>query len=529
MEENSLTSAAAPNTHNPHSCSEFDIWADPLDLKGPWSSLFYVGGMTYMFLAVHLVCDHYFVHAVEKIGRACNLADDVAGATLMAAGTSAPELVSGLIGVFVAGAGDVGVGTVVGSLVFNSLVITGLCIIVAPNPAGLAIGCISTTRDVFAFSVAILILTLCFADGKITQAESCMMVGAYLLHLFVCFNLERICSAVTGNDSWYKDHDRTSDEENSSDNGSIELSNIPADTSGSSAATATTTTTSSSSVWEKGLCPATGKEYWYNSETDESTYDDPTKEAPVQTTVDMNVGSKPGRPTSTSELQGDISENRSLLAQCIASCGTVPSHNHLSHASNALGVIYYLLCAPILWAFAWSIPNCSRAKWRNWYPLTLFNSVAWLALLIFLMIAWAQKAGCLLGISDAVMGLTFCAAGTSAPDCLASIIVAREGKSKMAVSNIFGSNTFDVLLALGLPWMVHYCASNEVVVVDSKNIVPNAIILVLLVFFFVACISSSAIGSGAGGGFRPMLPRWSGALHLSLYACYLIFVIVWAA
>lgn len=46
----------------------------------------------------------------------------------------------------------------------------------------------------------------------------------------------------------------------------------------------------------------------------------------------------------------------------------------------------------------------------------------------------------LLGIDDYVMGLVFVAAGTSIPDLLASILVAREGAGSMAVSNAIGSN-----------------------------------------------------------------------------------------
>lgn len=87
-----------------------------------------------------------------------------------------------------------------------------------------------------------------------------------------------------------------------------------------------------------------------------------------------------------------------------------------------------------------------------------------------------------LDIPDYIMGITFLAAGTSVPDCMASLIVARQGKKKkkcntpcdnlcnanasvqqnvscpfsgmgdMAVSNSIGSNIFDILLGLGFPW-----------------------------------------------------------------------------
>ncbi|POI19867.1 hypothetical protein CIB84_016388 [Bambusicola thoracicus] len=50
------------------------------------------------------------------------------------------------------------------------------------------------------------------------------------------------------------------------------------------------------------------------------------------------------------------------------------------------------------------------------------------------------------------MGITFLAAGTSVPDCMASLIVARQGLGDMAVSNTIGSNVFDILVGLGVPW-----------------------------------------------------------------------------
>lgn len=62
--------------------------------------------------------------------------------------------------------------------------------------------------------------------------------------------------------------------------------------------------------------------------------------------------------------------------------------------------------------------------------------------------------GTTLGIPDTVMGLTFVAAGVSIPDALSSIAVIKEGYGDMAVSNAVGSNVFDILICLGLPWLI---------------------------------------------------------------------------
>lgn len=84
------------------------------------------------------------------------------------------------------------------------------------------------------------------------------------------------------------------------------------------------------------------------------------------------------------------------------------------------------------------------------------------------------RLGDTLKIPDSVMGITFLAAGTSVPEAVSSVIVAKQGKimllwswflyildpflhlghGSMGISNSIGSNTFDILLCLGLPWFI---------------------------------------------------------------------------
>ncbi len=52
------------------------------------------------------------------------------------------------------------------------------------------------------------------------------------------------------------------------------------------------------------------------------------------------------------------------------------------------------------------------------------------------------------------MGFTILAAGVSMPDMFASVAVVKQGYGDMAVSNAIGSNVFDILLCLGLPWFL---------------------------------------------------------------------------
>ena len=63
-----------------------------------------------------------------------------------------------------------------------------------------------------------------------------------------------------------------------------------------------------------------------------------------------------------------------------------------------------------------------------------------------------------------LMGLTIVAAGTSVPDAISSVVVAKSGEGDMAVSNAIGSNVFDILLGLGLPFLLPQsgsCAASQ--------------------------------------------------------------------
>ena len=107
--------------------------------EGPWGAVLYETtplpqyakipllslGCLYLFLAIAIVCDDCFVPALEDLSLRLGLSDDVAGATLMAAGGSAPELFTSLVATFQRDSGEgIAVSTVMGSAVFNVLFVT---------------------------------------------------------------------------------------------------------------------------------------------------------------------------------------------------------------------------------------------------------------------------------------------------------------------------------------------------------------------------------------------------------------------
>ena len=89
---------------------------------GVWAWGVLLVGTALCFWAQAVVCEERFVPALNVICSRLRIPDDVAGATLMAAGASSPEVFASLVALFVTHS-SLGIGTVVGSEIFNHLCI----------------------------------------------------------------------------------------------------------------------------------------------------------------------------------------------------------------------------------------------------------------------------------------------------------------------------------------------------------------------------------------------------------------------
>ena len=144
--------------------------------------ILHIFGLIYMFVALAIVCDEFFIPALDVITEKLQISEDVAGATFMAAGGSAPELFTSIIGVFIS-QDDVGIGTIVGSAVFNILFVISMCAIFSKTVLELTWW--PLFRDVSFYSIILISLMYCFYDSKIywwVQIFFC-----WILHLFHSF------------------------------------------------------------------------------------------------------------------------------------------------------------------------------------------------------------------------------------------------------------------------------------------------------------------------------------------------------
>lgn len=112
------------------------------------------------------------------------------------------------------------------------------------------------------------------------------------------------------------------------------------------------------------------------------------------------------------------------------------------------------------------------------------------------------------GVSEAVIGLTLVAGGTSLPEFATSIVAARKGQSALAVGNVVGSNIFNIFYILGI------CASVKPLAVTGLSVVDFAVLTASGLLFLLFSRSS----------YR--LSRWEGWTMMLAYALYLGWLII---
>lgn len=174
----SSPSALPPNLH-PKAEYPPDLFSVE-DRRQGWVVL-HIFGMMYVFVALAIVCDEYFVPALGVITDKLQISEDVAGATFMAAGGSAPELFTSLIGVFISHS-NVGIGTIVGSAVFNILFVIGTCALFSREILNLTWW--PLFRDVSFYILDLSMLIVFFLDSLIAWWESLLLLLAYALYVF---------------------------------------------------------------------------------------------------------------------------------------------------------------------------------------------------------------------------------------------------------------------------------------------------------------------------------------------------------
>uniref|UniRef100_A0A8C9ERH8 Sodium/potassium/calcium exchanger 1 n=1 Tax=Pavo cristatus TaxID=9049 RepID=A0A8C9ERH8_PAVCR len=501
----------------------------------------HIFGMMYVFVALAIVCDEYFVPALGVITEKLQISEDVAGATFMAAGGSAPELFTSLIGVFISHS-NVGIGTIVGSAVFNILFVIGTCALFSREILHLTWW--PLFRDISFYIVDLLMLILFFLDSVIDWWESLLLLTAYATYVFTMKHNVSL-------EQWVK-------EELSKKLNAVQAASAQHMRKKSSVAVA-----------EDGTKPADGKKLQVglgNLARIRSHILNPSPSkfkdrvdilsniAKVKADSQAGQGTKPEAEEEKQASQkivqvtpaSDSEPSKDKQKENTPQDGQPPSDSDNSEDSSSdsgddsdddsdddstddeendepLSLEWpetrkkqaiYLFLFPIVFPLWSTIPDVRNPDSKKFFVITFFGSIIWIAVFSYLMVWWAHQVGETIGISEEIMGLTILAAGTSIPDLITSVIVARKGLGDMAVSSSVGSNIFDITVGLPVPWFLYSVFNGFSPVAVSSNGLFCAIVLLFLMLLFV--IISIA------------LCKWkmNKILGLTMFALYFVFLII---
>ncbi|XP_010855378.1 PREDICTED: sodium/potassium/calcium exchanger 2 [Bison bison bison] len=464
-----------------------------LEQRRKGAIILHVIGMIYMFIALAIVCDEFFVPSLTVITEKLGISDDVAGATFMAAGGSAPELFTSLIGVFIAHS-NVGIGTIVGSAVFNILFVIGMCALFSREILNLTWW--PLFRDVSFYIIDLIMLIIFFLDNFIMWWESLLLLTAYFGYVvFMKFNVQverwvkqminrNKVVKVTAPEAQPKVKPRLQ-----RGGSSASLHNSLMRNSIFQLMIHTLDPLAEGRFREKAsiLHKIAKKKCQVDENERQNGAANHVEKIELPNSTSTEVEMTPSSDASEPVQNGNLSHSIEAAEAQTTETGEDEEDQPLSLAwpSDPRKQVTFLIVLPIVFPLWITLPDVRKPSSRKFFPITFFGSISWIAIFSYLMVWWAHQVGETIGISEEIMGLTILAAGTSIPDLITSVIVARKGLGDMAVSSSVGSNIFDITVGLPLPWLLYTVIHRFQPVAVSSNGLFCAIVLLFIMLLFV--------------------------------------------
>ncbi|KFM69896.1 Sodium/calcium exchanger 3, partial [Stegodyphus mimosarum] len=162
--------------------------------------------------------------------------------------------------------------------------------------------------------------------------------------------------------------------------------------------------------------------------------------------------------------------------------------------------------------------------------MTFFVSLLLIGILTAIIGDMASIFGCLVGLKDAVTAITFVALGTSLPDLFASMAAAKQEKyADNAIGNVTGSNSVNVFLGLGLPWLmasIYWASKEQKFIVVAGTLGFSVGIYTALALASIALIVArrytAALGKAELGGPR----KFALACGITMIALWFLYVLL---
>ena len=181
--------------------------------------------------------------------------------------------------------------------------------------------------------------------------------------------------------------------------------------------------------------------------------------------------------------------------------------------SRAAGILFLaLLVAYTIYAIRTASPDESQMTVRK--PYTLLGAIGRIVIGLTglvvgsdCFVSSATEVAGMLGISEAVIGLTIVAGGTSLPELATSVVAARKGQSSIAIGNVIGSCVYNILLIIGVTGIITPMTIEGLSILDFALMMAS--ITLLWLFSFT----------------KYKVERWEGWLMIAIFACYLAWLV----
>eukprot|EP00815_Leptocylindrus_aporus_P009211 CAMPEP_0116063502 /NCGR_PEP_ID=MMETSP0322-20121206/8465_1 /TAXON_ID=163516 /ORGANISM="Leptocylindrus danicus var. apora, Strain B651" /LENGTH=633 /DNA_ID=CAMNT_0003549157 /DNA_START=47 /DNA_END=1945 /DNA_ORIENTATION=+ len=562
-----------------------DGCADPAD--PPALVVVHVCVVLYMFLALAISCDEFFVPALEEMAseRHLGLSPDVAGATLMAAGGSAPELFTSFIGTFTES--DIGFGTIVGSAVFNVLFVIAMCAFLSKDILTLTWWPLFRDCTYYAFGLAVLSIFVGYtSEGEIELWEAIVLFVLYLGYIILMKYHERlyewICvkflakpvsrdvdgsihgvrsnRSLNGNESTIQFnrhatfragvlkllHDpyswlntagvgivskiagdvgevfRRIDANGDGYLGFDELRSIFQELDMSLSDDELLEVIKQVDEDGDGLINEAEFANWYirsenrmrnkvqqlfkRFDADKNGTIDRHEVRSLLETLEPRVTDEDvDEALREMYLEGDTEtvsydEFEKWYSQSLfwenqkkdieEELESVWENLKRPVGEGFFSHLRWIIVSPLVLVMALTVPDVRNPRYTKFCYISFILSILWIGVFSFFMVRATEVIGATLGIPSVVMGLTFLAAGTSVPDLLSSVIVAKMGEGDMAVSSSIGSNIFDILVGLPIPWIAFTAWPNDknIVEIGSDGISLSIVILLGMLVSIITII-----------------------------------------
>ena len=205
---------------------------------------------------------------------------------------------------------------------------------------------------------------------------------------------------------------------------------------------------------------------------------------------------------TTEEHAASVATNGAATATAISEASTSQASSSEASSSET--------SAPEASSSETSAPESSQASGTSMLKAVVMLVVGLLCLIAGsnMFVDNASFVASSLGVSDAVIGLTIVAGGTSLPELATSMVSAKKGNSDIAIGNVIGSNVFNILMIIGITGLVKPMHIAGITTLDLIMMLAS----MLLMWFF--CRTTYKV------------KRWEGAVLTIVYLAYLTWLVM---